>query len=97
MDRVWLIFLLIETANKFEEALSQLCRFYRAQRELYVLADAEDKASITSWVRTGGKIMEKMDDVLSDVEVYSGVADLRVTTAELKQMRAAKEAATERT
>lgn len=91
------IFLLIETANKFEEALSQLCRLYRAQRELYVLADAEHKASITSWVRTGGKIMEKMDDVLSDVEVYSGVADLRVTTAELKQMRAAKEAATERT
>jgi hypothetical protein len=88
--------LAISSAADLEESLAQLCRLYRAHRELFLVAAAQDEASLLSWVRTGGKIMEKLDEVHSDIEVYSGVADLRITIAELKQMRAAKEAATEK-
>ncbi len=83
--------MVIKTDVEFEESMAQLCRFYRAQRQLFSETSAQDKPSITAWVRTGGKIMEKMDEVLSDIEVYSGTADLRITIAELKQMRVAKE------
>jgi hypothetical protein len=92
----WEASLAVETAKEFEDVLSQLCRLYRAQRELFETAEAADPKSITRWVRTGGKIMEKMDEVLSDIEVYSGLADLRITVAELKQMRDAKESAAEK-
>lgn len=87
----------ISSPQDLEDSLAQLCRFYRAQRELFQTTTALDQRTITSWVLTGGKIMEKMDAVLSDIEVYSGVADLRITTAELKQMREAKESTSERT
>lgn len=71
--------------------MAQLCRFYRAQHELFLVAVEGDKDAIVRWVRTGGKIMEKMSEVLSDIEVYSGLTDLRPTLDRLKQMREEKE------
>lgn len=72
---------------EFEAALAKLCRFYRAQHELFVVAVEGDKDAIVRWVRTGGSIMENMDEVQSDIEVYSGLTDLRPTLERLKQMR----------
>lgn len=87
----------ITTPQDLEEKLSQLARFYRAQHQMYSTTIAEDKCGVAEWVRLGGKIMEKMDEVLSDIEVYTGAAELRIITAELKQIRKAKEASVERT
>ncbi len=87
----------LESTKDFEERLAQLGRFYRALHDMYANIRPDDQPSIAQWVRLGGKIMERMDEVLSEIEVYSGAADLRIITSELKQMRAAKESVVERT
>lgn len=85
-----------QASEEFETALAQLCRFYRAQREMYGSVAVDDQRGVTRWVSLGGKLMDKMDEVLSDIEVYSGTSELRVITSELKQMRAAKDSAAEK-
>lgn len=82
--------------KEFEEALAQMCRYYRALHEIWGITEADDKGSVSSWVRLGGKILEKLDTTVSDIEAYSGCVDLRIVVDELKQMRAAKDGTVER-
>lgn len=87
----------IQNKQEFEDALSKLCRFYRALYDIWETAEIADKPAVSYWVRIGGKLTEELDVSMSDIEAYSGVADLRIVLSELKQMRAAKEASAERT
>lgn len=87
----------ITTPAEMEEKLAQLGRYYRAQYEMFSTIVAEDKEGVAKWVRLGGKIMEKMDEILSDVEVYSGTSELRIIIAELELIRKSKIINVERT
>lgn len=77
----------IETDKEFEEKLGQLCRLYRAMRQIWSVTESTDQTMVASWVIEGGRIMELLSDVLGDIEEYSGCMDLRLIVDQMKTIR----------
>lgn len=71
----------------FEQKLDQLCRLYRAMREIWGNTNASDEGGIAQWVVTGGKVLEKLTEVLADIEDHAGCGELRILVEELKGIR----------
>ena len=76
----------------FEAKLAQLQRLYRAMRLIWGKTNAADPAAVNNWVQTGGAVMEKITDVLADLEDYTGCNELRLIWDELRTMRQQREA-----
>ena len=81
----------------FEKSLAQMCRFYRALREIYSTVDASKETELVKWVIVGGRILESMAQQIAAVEAYSGSSDLRLVVAEFKLIRKSKEVGVEET
>ncbi|HKE33147.1 MAG TPA: hypothetical protein VKD65_15555 [Candidatus Angelobacter sp.] len=80
----------IATDREFEERLAQLVRFYRAQRATWAATDVADRAALARWIRTGGKILEGLNESLAAIEEYSGAMELRLILDQFKAMEAEK-------
>lgn len=73
----------IENDKDFEERLQQLCRMYRALREVWARTNAADTDQVKKWVVAGGRIVSKITQLLADLEDYTGSMDLRLILDEL--------------
>lgn len=80
----------------FEEKLAQLTRLYRAMRTIWGNTNASSQKQITNWVTTGGKVLDKLNDVIADVEDYAGCLELRVIWDDLKTKRLERDGQKER-
>jgi len=77
----------IKNDADFEQKLEQLCRLYRAMREIWGNTNASDEREMAQWVVTGGKVMEKLTEVLADIEDHTGCGELRILAEEFKGIR----------
>jgi hypothetical protein len=83
----------IKDDKEFEERLAQLCRLYRAAREIWAETNTGDDQEVAKWVVAGGKVLDKLSDVLGEIEDHTGCGELRVIVADLKARRAEREQA----
>lgn len=88
---------MITNDKEFSEKLTQLIRLYYAEREVFADTDTKNEDELAKWVVTGGKILDKLNQVLADIEDYTGCGELRIILADLKERRQERAAATERT
>lgn len=86
----------IRNDKDFEDRLAQLCRLYRAAREVWGETNAADDKAVTKWVLTGGKVLDKLNEVLAEIEDHTGCAELRIIVAELRETRANRESKMEK-
>lgn len=85
---------MIETAKDFEDALAQQSRYYRAVHEIWKSTSVSDTEKLAKAVALVGKLLDKLSEVQSEIERYSGAADMRVIIAELAEIRNSKSSAT---
>lgn len=81
---------MIETSKDFEDALAQQSRYYRAVHEIWKDTSISDPQNLAKAVGLIGKLLDKLSEVQSEIEQYSGAADMRVIIAELAEIRNAK-------
>lgn len=82
----------IENDKEFEESLAQLCRFYRAMREIWAQTNVSDRSQVHKPVVAGGRIMTKITMLLADLEVYTGSSEMRLIWDQLKEIRDTRQA-----
>lgn len=80
----------IKSDKEFEKKLEQLSRFYRATRAEFSRVEIT-QSSAPMVLRNTGKIVDKLTEVLSEIELYSGAADIRLINAQMKEIRAKRE------
>jgi len=81
----------IKSDAELDEKLAQMARLYRAALETWKRTNAEDQTEIAKWVAAGGKILEKLTEVLADIEDYTGCMELRLIWEQLKAVRQERE------
>lgn len=86
----------IRDDTDFEEHLAQLNRLYRALRETWGQTHASDEREVVDWIKTGGALLEKLDEVLSDIEDHAGCVDLRIILDQMQAIRQEREGVKER-
>lgn len=77
----------IKDDAEFEQRLEQVCRFYRALREIWAKTNSSDSQQVGYWVQTGGATIETLDELLGDIEDYSGANELRLIWDQLNKIR----------
>ena len=77
----------IKTLQEFEERLATLGRMYRSLLSIWIVTSASDEKEIAKWVETGSAMIERVDELLSEIEEYAGCMELRPIIDRLKQIR----------
>lgn len=86
----------IEEDKVFEEKLEQLCRMYRASRQIFEKVQTNNERAVAKWVVAGGRVIDMITALLAELESYSGCSDLRQILADLEAVRREREAAKEK-
>lgn len=80
----------IQSEKEFEEKLEQLGRLYRAVRVQFANVTITQESAKKLILGTG-KIVDTITAVLSDIEEYTGAAEIRRLAEGLKQVRRERE------
>lgn len=80
----------ITTEAEFESKLKQLTRLYRAIRHEFARVQLTEVTAAQLLTGTG-KIVDKVTDILGDIEDYSGAADIRMINSEMRKIREKRE------
>lgn len=76
----------IKSDEELVERLEQLVRLYKSHRSLFAGA-AQTEATAVRLIRAGGPLCEKITRNLSEIEEYTGVAEVRVLVHEMQIQR----------
>lgn len=82
----------IKSEKEFREKLSQLARLYAAIRAEFAGLTIT-QANAAKLILSTGKIVDATTVLISDIEEYSGAAEIRRLSAEMKRIREEREAA----